>query len=127
VAPAVDPVDVAGVLLAWQARYPHGNPAGGKLTIGEVAVSRVVHSVAGLSWKTPHAYCFSSMGCKAVMASEHDVEITTGVGAFEKSARFPKLLPPVNFPVIGVAKTVSSHITFSEKSRSLGFPFGSLG
>jgi len=28
---AVDPVDVAGVLLAWQARYPHGNPAGGKL------------------------------------------------------------------------------------------------
>ena len=25
------------------------------------------------------------MGCKAVMASEHDVEITTGVGAFEKS------------------------------------------
>src|SRR5262249_22053129 len=77
VAPAVDPVDVAGVLLAWQARYPHGNPAGGKLTIGEVAVSRVVHSVSDLSWKTPHAYCFSSMGCKAVMASEHDVEITT--------------------------------------------------
>src|SRR5262249_50959135 len=86
VAPAVDPVDVAGVLLAWQARYPHGNPTGGKLTIGEVTVSRGVHSVSGLSWKTPHASCFSSMGCKAVMASEHDVEITTGVGAFEKSA-----------------------------------------
>src|SRR4029450_5233121 len=45
------PVEVAGVLLAWQARYPHGNPAGGKLTIGEVAVSRVVHAVSGLSWK----------------------------------------------------------------------------
>jgi hypothetical protein len=51
-------------------------------------VSRVMHSVSGLSWKTPHAYCFSSMGCKAVMASEHDVEITTGVGALEKSAVF---------------------------------------
>ena len=51
-------------------------------------MSRVVHAVSGLSWKRPHAYCFSSMGCKAVMASEHDVEITTGVGAFEKSALF---------------------------------------
>ena len=47
VAPAVDPVDVAGVLLAWQAREPHGNPAGGKLTIGEGAVSRGVHAVSG--------------------------------------------------------------------------------
>src|SRR5262249_15798295 len=56
VAPAVDPVDVAGVLRAWQARYPHGTPAGGKLTIGEVAVSRGVHAVSGVSWKTPHAY-----------------------------------------------------------------------
>ena len=52
-------------------------------------VSRVVHSVSDLSWKTLHVYCFSSMGCKAVMASEHDVEITTGVGAFEKSAVWP--------------------------------------
>ena len=41
-------------------------------------MSRVVHSVSG--W---------SMGCKAVMASKHDVEITTGVGAFEKSAVWP--------------------------------------
>ena len=49
-------------------------------------MSRGVHAVSDLSWKTPHAYCFSSMGCKAVMASEHDVEITTGVGAFEKWA-----------------------------------------
>ena len=32
------------------------------------------------------------MGCKAVMASEHDVEITTGVGAFEKSAVLPNRL-----------------------------------
>jgi hypothetical protein len=44
--------------------------------------------VSGLAWKTPHASCFSSMGCKAVMASEQDVEITTGVGAFEKSPIF---------------------------------------
>ena len=58
------------------------------VTIGEVAVSRVVHSVSGLSWKMPHTYCFSSMGCKAVMASEQAVEITTGVGAFEKSAGY---------------------------------------
>jgi hypothetical protein len=29
---------------------------------------------------------FGKDRCKAVMASEHDVEITTGVGAFEKSA-----------------------------------------
>jgi hypothetical protein len=91
---AVDPVDVAGVLLAWQARYPHGNPAGGKLTISEVAVSRVVHAVSGLSRKTPHAYCFSPMGCKAVMASEQVVELTTGVGAFEKSVPFCSNAPP---------------------------------
>jgi hypothetical protein len=51
-------------------------------------VSRGVHAVSSLSWKTPHASWFSSMGCKAVMASEHDVESTTGVGAFEKSAVF---------------------------------------
>src|SRR5712691_3617431 len=30
-----------------------------------------------------------------------------------------KKSPPVNFPVIGVAKTVSFRITFSEKSRSI--------
>src|SRR5262249_39325819 len=88
-APAVAPVDVAGALRAWQARAPHGHPAGGKRTRGAVAVSRVVHSGSGWSGKTPHADGFSSLGCKAALASEQDVEITTGVGAFEKSTVFP--------------------------------------
>ena len=57
-------------------------------------MSRGVHAVSSLSWKTPHASWFSSMGCTAVMASEHDVESTTGVGAFEKSAGLPNRLSP---------------------------------
>ena len=81
-------MDAAGALLAWQARYPHGNPAGGKLIIGQVALSRVVYSMSGWSSKTPHAHGFYVMGCAAAMASEHDVDIATGAGAFEKSPVF---------------------------------------
>src|SRR5262249_4503230 len=33
--------------------------------------------------KTPHAHWCDAMGCKAAMASEHDVEITTEQGAIE--------------------------------------------
>ena len=29
------------------------------------------------------------MGCEAAMANEHDVNLTTGAGAFEKSPVFP--------------------------------------
>jgi hypothetical protein len=83
-------VDAAGALLAWQAREPHGHPAGGKLTIGQVALSRVVHAMAGLSAKTPHAHCFFSIGCEAAMASEHDVNSTTRAEAFEKSSDFTR-------------------------------------
>ncbi len=41
------------------------------------------------------------------------------VNYLRDESTLPKKIPPVNFPVIGVAKTVSSRITFSEKSRSI--------
>src|SRR5438128_12305567 len=89
VAPAVDPMDAAGALLACQARSPQGPPTGGKLTIGQGALSRVVHAMAGLSSPTPHAHCCSATGCTAVMASVHAVEHTTGAGALEKKLGLP--------------------------------------
>ena len=48
--------------------------------------------MSGLSSKTSHAHGFSSMGCAAAMASEPDVDITTGAGAFEKSSVLPNRL-----------------------------------
>jgi hypothetical protein len=45
-------------------------------------------SLSGVSSQTPHAHGYSSLGCDAAMASEHDVDSTTGAGAFEKSSVF---------------------------------------
>jgi hypothetical protein len=86
---AVDPVGAVGALFASQARSPHSNPGGGKLTIGEVVLSRLVSSRAGVASKTPHVPGFSARGCEAAMASAHDGEIPTGAGVFAKTAVFP--------------------------------------
>jgi hypothetical protein len=82
-------VGAVGALLASQARSPHSNPGGGKLTIGEVGLSRLVPSRAGVASKTPDIPGFSARGCAAAMASAHDVEIPPGAGVFGKTTDFP--------------------------------------
>ena len=46
--PPSPPVDVVGALLASPVSSPHRPPVGGKLTLGQGALSRGVHALAGM-------------------------------------------------------------------------------
>src|SRR5207253_444846 len=60
--PPSPPVDVAGARLAWPASSPHGHPAGGKLSIGQGALSRGAHTVGGVSSPTLPAHACAARG-----------------------------------------------------------------
>ena len=78
--PPSPPVDVAGALRAEPVRAPHGPPVGGKLTIGQGALSRGVHALAGMSSPTPPAHGGAAMGAQQ-QGPAHTMKHTTGAGA----------------------------------------------